>query len=111
MTEVVIGSNAGCANSMCMPRPMKPLLIIEPPQVEPLMVTSVGSGQNTGWPEIAPAQAFVLNGVRPIFGLDFQHHAGSQVSQVHSALDFGLHDVPVHGIAQMRARAKHPSPE
>jgi len=32
--------------------PMKPLLIIEPPQVEPLIVTSVGSGQKTGWPEM-----------------------------------------------------------
>ena len=32
---------------------MNRVLSIDPPQVEPWMVTGTGRGQNTGWPEIS----------------------------------------------------------
>ena len=39
-------------NSRCIPRPMKPRLITDPPQVDPLRRTNVGSGQNCWLPLI-----------------------------------------------------------
>src|SRR5258708_7457662 len=38
----------GWSNSKCIPRPIKRVFNIEPPQVEPWMWTSSGSGQNSG---------------------------------------------------------------
>ena len=52
ITEVRIGSNSGWPNSRRMPRPMNRVFSIDPPQLEPWMVTGMGCGQNTGWPEI-----------------------------------------------------------
>jgi hypothetical protein len=37
----------------CILRPTKWFLIIDPPHVEPWICTSIGSGKNSGWPEIS----------------------------------------------------------
>jgi hypothetical protein len=50
--DVVIVSNSGCRNSRYIPRPTKATFNIDPPQLEPWIETRVGSGQNTGCPEM-----------------------------------------------------------
>jgi len=53
MREVTIGVRyAGWRNSRCMPRPTKRIFSIDPPQEDPSILTSTGSGQNAGWPQI-----------------------------------------------------------
>ncbi len=46
--EVVTRRKTGCLNSSRIPRPIKPRFSSDPPQFEPSIVTSTGSGQNCG---------------------------------------------------------------
>jgi len=50
--DVMMVRNLGCWNSSCMPRPINLSFSIEPPHVDPAMLTGTGSGQYFGWPEI-----------------------------------------------------------
>jgi hypothetical protein len=70
MREVRILRCIGCWNSRCLPRPRNFVLRIEPPQVEFWICTTVGSGQNAGWPEMT-AIPFSENHrfVDPVLGL------------------------------------------
>jgi len=49
--DVMMVRNAGCRNSSCMPRPIIRAFSIEPPHVDPSILTGTGSGQYFGWPE------------------------------------------------------------
>ena len=44
--------NRGCRNSMCIPLPIYAAFSIDPPQLDPVMRTSTGTGQNSGCPQI-----------------------------------------------------------
>src|SRR5437764_14883797 len=41
-----------------------------------------------------------------IAGLDLDRRAGGQIGQINTAFDFGLHDLPVGSIAEVRTRGK-----
>jgi len=50
--DVLMVRNTGCQNSRCIPRPINRSFSIEPPHVDPAILTGTGSGQYFGWPEI-----------------------------------------------------------
>ena len=50
--DVRMVRNTGCRNSRRMPRPINRTFSIEPPHVDPAILTGTGSGQYFGWPEI-----------------------------------------------------------
>ena len=54
------------------------------------------------------AATFVADRVGAIFGFHFEHGTGQNVAEVDPTLDFGLHDVPIHRIAEVWARLKKP---
>jgi hypothetical protein len=51
--DVMMVRNTRCANSRRMPRPINRTFSIEPPHVDPSILTGTGSGQYLGWPEIS----------------------------------------------------------
>ena len=51
--DVRIVRNTGCQNFRCIPRPINRSFSIEPPHVDPAILTATGSGQYFGWPQIS----------------------------------------------------------
>ena len=50
--EVMILRYVGCQNSTRVPRPINRSFSIEPPQMDPAILTGTGSGQYCWWPQI-----------------------------------------------------------
>ena len=94
---------------MCIPRPMNAAFSIEPPQLDPVMRTSTGSGQNSGCPQInADPSLSHHQRVSPVLRHHFNLGLVGQIPQIHSALDFAADDVAVDSVAQVLVRLKHP---
>jgi hypothetical protein len=51
--DVMMVRNTGCRNSRRIPRPINRSFSIEPPHVDPAILTGTGSGQYCGWPQIS----------------------------------------------------------
>ena len=51
--DVIMVRNTGCQNSRRIPRPINRNFSIEPPHVDPAILTRTGSGQYCAWPQIS----------------------------------------------------------
>ena len=93
MREVVARRVPSGRNSRCMPQPIKSVLIIDPPHVEPSTFTGMGSGQNSGRPDInaSPSPWYTIP-INTVLGEDFDNVAGLEVSQV-KAFVVGLNQI------------------
>ena len=73
MREVVTNSPSAGANSKCIPRPMKPSLIMEPPQVETVDGSRTWRGAKLGMAgDQHLALPLIQDAVPAILGLQFQ---------------------------------------
>ena len=55
-------------------------------------------------------EAAIFHGVEAVLGFDLEDRTSREVAEMHTALDFRLHNAAVNEIAQMRARPKHAPP-
>ena len=105
MHDVMIVRCSGCRNSRCMPRPIKDAFSIEPPQLDPSICTSTGSGQNVGMSgnQRLPVAA-IHQRIRAVLRLHAQHRALRQPVQEHPALHLRGDEVVVHAVPQVGVR-------
>ena len=63
--DVMILRYTGCWNSKRIPRPTNRIFSIEPPQVDPSILTGTGSGQYFGYPQVLQS-SIVASALEPI---------------------------------------------